>query len=216
MPDAQARDAGNRASVAGLALAAGGGRRFGSPKALVEHQGELLVERAHRLLGSAGCRPVAVVIGAAAAEVRTRARLDPSDIVVNADWAEGIGSSLRAGLQALSAHDGVGAVVVALCDQPLVQPEAIRRLVDAWRAGAPIAVAAFDGEPRNPVLLDRSLWAGVAELAEGDVGARAFLRLHPELVTPVECGDVASSLDIDMANDLVLLTKYPEEGPPCN
>ena len=107
-------------------------------------------------------------------------------------------------------------MVVALCDQPLVEPEAIRRLVAAWHEGARAAVAAFEGEPRNPVLLDRSIWEAVSELARGDVGARAYLRQHPDQVVRVECGDVASSLDIDTASDLALLSRHAEEGHSCS
>ncbi len=61
--------------AAGLVLAAGGGRRYGGPKALVHHEGSLLVERAVRTVRDAGCAPVVVVLGAAAAEVRASAQL---------------------------------------------------------------------------------------------------------------------------------------------
>ena len=203
-------------TVAGILLAAGGGRRFGGPKALIEHDGQLLVERGARLLLRSGCTPVVAVVGAGADEVVRRARLDPADVVVNPDWKEGIGSSLRAGLKALADRSGVEAAVVALCDQPRVGPDAVGRLVAAWGGGSPVAVATFGGRPRNPVLLDRRLWADVAALAQGDTGARAFLRAHPELVTTVECGDVASEADIDTPDDLALLSEEPERGVTCN
>jgi nicotine blue oxidoreductase len=203
-------------SVSGLLLAAGGGRRFGGPKALIEHDGELLIERGVALLGSAGCSPVLSVVGAGADEVLRRARLDRATVVVNAGWEEGIGSSLRAGLQHLDAELGVDAVVVALCDMPRIGHQVIQRLIATWASGSPAAVAAFDGQPRNPVLLDRSLWADVARSAIGDVGARGFLRAHPELVTTVECGDVGSSVDIDTPDDLALLSIATERGTPCN
>ena len=64
-------------------------------------------------------------------------------------------------------------------------------------------VAAFDGRPRNPVLLDRAVAAEVAAAATGDSGARGWLRAHPGLVSLVECGDVGSDLDIDTPHDLV-------------
>jgi CTP:molybdopterin cytidylyltransferase MocA len=203
-------------TIAGLLLAAGGGRRFGGPKALIEHDGELLVERGVRLLVGGGCSPVVAVIGAAAEEVGRRARLEHATVVVNSGWGEGIGSSLRAGLQHLDTVPAVGSVVVALCDMPLVGPDVIDRLVAAWRNGSPAAVAAYDGEPRNPVLIDRSLWADVTRAARGDVGARGFLRAHPELVTTVECADVASAVDIDTPDDLALLSIATERGTACN
>jgi CTP:molybdopterin cytidylyltransferase MocA len=97
---------------------------------------------------------------------------------------------------------GVVAAVVGLADQPLVGAEAVRRLIDAHRAGATVAVAAYDGQPRNPVLIAREHWAEVMALATGDTGARAFLRARPELVTLVECGDTGQPDDIDTPADL--------------
>jgi nicotine blue oxidoreductase len=92
--------------------------------------------------------------------------------------------------------------VVALVDQPLVGPEAVRRLIAAHAAGAGIAVAAYDGAPRNPVLLAREHWPGVIEMAVGDAGARPYLRAHPDLVTLVECGDTGRPDDMDTPSDL--------------
>src|SRR5437588_1746517 len=88
--------------AAGLLLAAGGGRRYGMPKALVERDGRLLVEHAAQVLRAGGCDPVVVVLGAAADEVRRRADLAGAIVVDNPDWADGMGSSLRAGLAALA------------------------------------------------------------------------------------------------------------------
>src|SRR5437667_3809066 len=107
-----------RGHVAGLLLAAGEGRRLGRPKALVELDGERLVDRGVRLLRSAGCRPVLVVAGAAAIEVIGAV------VVPNPGWRSGMGSSLRTGLAALP--PGCPGVVIALVDQPRVTPEAVR------------------------------------------------------------------------------------------
>ena len=117
-----------------------------------------------------------------------------------------MGSSLRAALRALSdAHD-VGAVVVALADQPLVGAEAVARLIAAYRAGASVAVAAYDGQPRNPVLLAREHWPEVVATAVGDTGARTFLRARADLVTRVECGDTGRPDDIDTPADLARIS----------
>ena len=112
-----------------------------------------------------------------------------------------MGSSLATGLRALAETDAEAAVV-ALADQPLVGAEAVRRLIAAYRDGASVAVAAYDGTPRNPVLIARGHWPTVIELAAGDTGARAFLRARPELVTQVECADTGSPDDVDTAEDL--------------
>jgi nicotine blue oxidoreductase len=96
----------------------------------------------------------------------------------------------------------VAAVVVALADQPLVGAGAVARLIAAHRAGASVAVATYQGQPRNPVLLAREHWPEVIATATGDQGARAFLRARPDLVTRIECGDTGRPDDIDTTADL--------------
>jgi CTP:molybdopterin cytidylyltransferase MocA len=182
------------ANVAGILLAAGSGSRLGQPKALVDIGGQPLVTRGVTLLRDGGAAPVIVVTGATAVD------LTGVITVHNPHWATGMGSSLAAGLA--TAPDECAAAVVALVDQPLVGAAAVRRLIAAFRAGASVAVAAYDGRPRNPVLLARPHWAEVTALAAGDAGAREFLRAHPELVTLVECGDTGRPDDIDTSEDL--------------
>ena len=187
-------------TVAGLLLAAGGGRRMGGPKALVEVGGQTLVERGIRLLADGGCDPVVVVVGAAAGQVR--ALCAGAQVVEAVDWETGMAASLRAGLAALDAD----ACVIALVDQPLVTPAAVARLLAAHGSGAVAVVASYDGRPRNPVLLDRSVWAAGAAGAVGDEGARGWRRAHPDNGVPVDCTDVGSADDIDTPHDLAALT----------
>ena len=191
-----------RPPVAGVLLAAGEGSRFGRPKALAEFEGEPLADRGVRLLAGGGATPVVVVTGAVTVELAW----DLADVIVvhNPAWRSGMGSSLAAGLGAVPVTSG--AAVVALVDQPLVGPEAVRRLIAAYRDGAAVAVAAYQGQARNPVLLAREHWAEVIERAVGDVGARPFLRAHPGLVTLVECGDTGDPADADTPADLAAFT----------
>jgi CTP:molybdopterin cytidylyltransferase MocA len=180
--------------VAGVLLAAGEGRRLGSPKALVEMGGVRLVDRGVTLLREGGTAPVVAVMGAAVVE------LLGVIIVHNPDWRTGMGSSLAAGLGSVPVS--AEAAVVALVDQPLVGSGSVRRLIAAYRAGARVAVAAYHGQPRNPVLLAREHWPAAIALAAGDVGARPFLRAHPDLVTLVECADTGRPDDVDTPEDL--------------
>jgi nicotine blue oxidoreductase len=181
--------------IAGVLLAAGNGSRLGQPKALVDLAGSTLAERGVALLGDGGADPVIVVTGAVPVEL-------PGVIAVhNPDWETGMGSSLATGLLALSGGDAEAAVI-ALADQPLVGPESVRRLIGAFRSGAGVAVAAYEGRPRNPVLIAREHWPAVLELADGDTGARPFLRAHPELVVLIECGDTGRPDDVDTPEDL--------------
>lgn len=191
--------------VAGLLLAAGGGSRLGRPKALVELHGRLLIERAVDLMDEAALDPRVVVVGAAADDVRGAADLSDVDVIENPDWRDGMAGSLRVGLGALTGR--ADAAVVLLVDQPLIGGEAVERLVAAWREGAVAAVATYDGEPRNPVLLDAELWADVAGSAHGDVGARSFLRAHADLVAHVACDDTGAADDIDTPQDLERLER---------
>ena len=182
-------------AVAGILLAAGQGSRLGRPKALVEIGGESLARRGVALLRDGGAAPIVVVTGAIAVDL-------PGVLAVhNPDWRTGMGSSLAAGLATVP--EPCTAAVIALVDQPLIGPDAVRRLIAAHAAGASVAVAAYQGAPRNPVLLAREHWAAVAALAAGgDAGARPFLRAHPELVTLVECGDTGRPDDLDTRSDL--------------
>jgi nicotine blue oxidoreductase len=193
-------------AVAGLLLAAGGGRRLGGrPKALLEHHGRPLVEYAVRVLREGGCAPVHVVLGAAADRVRREADLSGCAVSDNPDWAEGMGSSLRVGLASLAeerAGGPVDAALVLLVDQPGIGAEAVARVRAAYRSRASLVAAAYGGRRGHPVLFGADRWAAIAESAEGDRGARAYLAAHADAVTLVECGDVAKAYDIDTPEDL--------------
>ncbi|GGU24510.1 4-diphosphocytidyl-2C-methyl-D-erythritol synthase [Streptomyces lavendofoliae] len=192
--------------IAGLLLAAGGGRRLGGrPKALLEHRGRPLVEHAVGALRAGGCEVVHVVLGAAAGSVRERASLPGCVLVDNPDWAEGMGSSLRAGLASLAAAGTADAALVSLVDQPGIGPEAVRRVAAAYRTRDALVAAAYEGKRGHPVLIGADRWAGVGASAEGDRGARAYLREHRGAVVLVECGDVAEAYDIDTPQDLAHL-----------
>ncbi|MFF4172522.1 NTP transferase domain-containing protein [Streptomyces sp. NPDC001744] len=195
------------AGVAGLLLAAGGGRRLGGrPKALLTHRGRPLVEHAAGVLRAAGCEVVHVVLGAAADAVRERADLPGCVLVENPGWAEGMGSSLRAGLASLAADPrGVDAALVLLVDQPGIGAEAAARVRAAYASRDSLAAASYGGRRGHPVLLGAGHWAGVAEAAAGDRGARDYLAARGDAVTPVECSDAADPHDVDTEADLARL-----------
>jgi nicotine blue oxidoreductase len=188
--------------VAGLLLAAGGGRRLGGrAKALLEHRGRPLVEYAVGVLRAAGCTRVHVVLGARADAVRERARLDGCVLVDNPEWEHGMGSSLRAGLDSLTGT-GARAALVSLVDQPGIGPRAVARVLAGYQDDTSLVSAAYDGVRGHPVLFGAAHWAGVAASATGDRGARAYLKEHEAAITLVECGDVAEPYDIDTEDDL--------------
>jgi nicotine blue oxidoreductase len=190
------------AEVAGLLLAAGAGRRFGRPKALVDVDGEPMVLRALRTLSDGGCAPVRVVLGARAEDARALLP-DPSIAVYADDWASGMGASLRTGLDAVRELD-VDAVLVHLVDLPWVGPEVLSRLCELASPDV-VARASYDCEPGHPVLLGRRWWAEIGESARGDRGARDWLATREDLRL-VECGDLGSGRDVDAPGDLGSMT----------
>jgi CTP:molybdopterin cytidylyltransferase MocA len=134
-------------------------------------------------------------VGAAGDRVRAEADLGDARVVDNPDWDTGMGSSLRAGLAALR-PGAAEAAVVLLVDMPGITAEAVTRVAAGAAAGT-LAMAGYGGRRGHPVVLGRDHWAGVAALAEGDVGARPYLRAHAAELTVVGCGDVADDTDLD-------------------
>jgi CTP:molybdopterin cytidylyltransferase MocA len=171
--------------IGAIVLAAGGSTRMGRSKALLPlGAGTVLSAVVERVLGS-GVDRLVLVLGHEADAIRAGARL-PEDprlgVVVNAGWAEGMASSLRAGLEA---SEDTAAVVVALGDQPGLDPASIGRLTTAWREGARIAAVAQAGRLGHPILFDRSLFPAL-RLLRGDAGARGILKRHADEVVRVE------------------------------
>ena len=179
-------------SVIGVLLAAGSGERFGGPKALArDHDGTSWLLRSVHALRP--CDEIVVVLGAEAARAAAHLPMSVSRIRAD-DWAEGMGASLRAGLEALAGTDH-DVALVSLVDLPDVDAAVVARLCDAATGRDVLARAAYDGVPGHPVLLGRDHWAGVVATATGDRGARDYLAAHE--VTLVECGDLATGHDVD-------------------
>ena len=182
-------------STAAVVLAAGGGRRYGMPKALVEYGGSLLVERAV-VTARAVCDPVLVVLGARAVDVWRQADLGGAAVLANQEWESGMASSLRTGLDGLRGWPGrVDAALVLLVDMPGMTAGALERMAGHASPDA-LAVATYDGVRAHPVLLGRDHWAGVIEAATGDEGARPYLATHE--VTEVDCTGLADPADLDV------------------
>ena len=181
--------------TAALVLAAGEGRRFGGgPKQLAEVRGRPLIEHAVAAVRTVG--RIVVVLGARADEIRAGADLSAAEVVVCPGWAEGMGASLRFGMEALG---DVDEVVITLADQPFITSAVVARV----RATAGPAVrAVYGGAPGHPVVIRRPLLARAAEL-RGDSGFRDLL----DDVVDVECGDLADPRDIDTRADLEVMRR---------
>ena len=203
--------------VHGVLLAAGAGRRMGTPKALVSDAAGPWLVRGARALLEGGCAAVTVVLGAAvdpalallsqAPDIsnrdtplgRERCQVPGAPAVtvaVASDWAEGMSASLRAGLTAVADTDA-DAALVHLVDLPDVGPDVVARVVATGSSGGrgALARASYGGLPGHPVLLGRDHWAPVVAGLAGDQGARGYLLAHDTAL--VECGDLATGVDID-------------------
>jgi nicotine blue oxidoreductase len=201
----------NGSSVAGIVLAAGAGRRMGTPKGLLRTaDGTAWVARAVTVLDGGGCAPIVVVTGAEAERVKALVP-EPGETVTALDWDEGMGASLRAGLRAVTERaPAATAVIITLVDTPGVTAPTVARLYRLAGTGGTqvLARAGYNGVPGHPVLIGRDHWAGVIEAATGDAGARRYLadraadRAADRTVVLVESADVGSGADLDTPEDL--------------
>jgi molybdenum cofactor cytidylyltransferase len=146
-------------------------------------------------------RPVVVVLGHRAAEVRAALRGRPVQYVTNPHFAEGLASSLAAGITALPAQ--TRAAVVCLGDMPLVPGRVIDRLIDLWNPaeGRLIVQPTVHGRAGNPLLWDRRFFAEMAAL-QGDSGARALIARHPEALAELELDEDSVLRDFDTVESL--------------
>ncbi len=183
--------------VAAVVLAAAGGQRYRGPKALIEVDGASLIDHALAAAREATCDPVVVVLGSDAARVRAETGLDGVHVVENPNWRGGAGSSVRLGLQTVAEVDGAVAAVLLRVDTPGVSAAAVRRLADGADEGA-LRAATYAGRRGYPVVVGREHWAGMSVLASSDVGARAYLTAHADLVVAVSCDDVADGSEYDI------------------
>ncbi|MFT4162258.1 NTP transferase domain-containing protein [Shinella sp.] len=189
-------------SVAALVLAAGRASRMqGSHKLLAAFEGKALVRRSVEAALAARPSRVLVVTGHRAGEIEAELAGLEVDIVRNPDHAQGMSTSLRAGISSLG--PGCDGVVVMLADMPHVTGADVRRLLDAFAAagGHAIVRAVSGGKRGNPVVLPRSTFAAILQL-EGDVGARHIVESAGLDVVDVEIGE-AAHIDVDTPEAVV-------------
>lgn len=174
--------------VAAVVLAAGSSSRLGSPKQLVRLGGENLLERAVRVAREAGCAPVVVVLGSSADLIRLQCDLGDACVVVNEDWASGMGGSIGVGVSVL---DGVDGCVVMTCDMPAVSTSHLELLMSK----SEVIASRYAGRNGVPAFFPKKNFEELRALS-GDKGAR-------ELLLGAHCEDlVGGEVDIDTPGDL--------------
>ncbi|AQG81539.1 nucleotidyltransferase family protein [Spirosoma montaniterrae] len=187
--------------IATILLAAGGSTRLGQPKQLLVQDGQTLVRRMADVALGLQTGPVLVVLGANADRIRAELDSLPIQFVQNDAWADGLASSLRAGLHALPPT--TDAFLVLLTDQPFVSPELLRQLIDTQLKTGRGIVASRYGESAHlgvPALFNIRYKAEFMQL-NGDVGARKLIQQHLP-----DCADVLfpqGNIDLDTPEQVI-------------
>jgi CTP:molybdopterin cytidylyltransferase MocA len=206
--------------VGALVLAAGGARRFGAPKLRATLAGQAVLRWSVEAAVGAGLHPIVVVVGgdpSVGAEVEQFCLDQPApagaDRIVMAEnhqWARGMSTSVRVGIEALSrAGDDLDAACVLLGDQPAVGVPVISRLLTSARPDV-VVVATFEGQRRNPLVVGSRLWDRARTL-EGDTGFRALFDQLP--LIDVACDGLGDPTDVDTPADLARLRRrWAREG----
>jgi molybdenum cofactor cytidylyltransferase len=203
----------NEPKIGLILLAAGGSRRLGTPKQLLTWRGKSLLRRSAEAALASRCAPVIVVLGADAEMLAGELRGLELRAIINPDWEEGIGSSIRAGISVLKdAEPEPDAALLALCDQALIEHRHLNDLAAAFGASRPLVAASRYGDAVGaPAVFHRSLFDDLARLA-GDQGAKKIILRHLQSAVFIDLPE--GHLDIDTAEDYArLLNSMPGSKP---
>lgn len=223
--------------VGAIVLAAGASRRLGKAKQLLRWDDRSLIQRSVAVAGASMCDRVVVVLGANATRITPEIQDLPIEIIQNSGWESGMSSSLKLGISALS--NSVDAVIVMLCDQPLITTSTIDQLIQTYRnpqywgdqsqspqywglggqpdlthpiglPQSPIVACQYDEVIGVPALFDRFIWPALQAL-EGDTGARKIIQQYRDRVTTINCPEAAIDIDTPEAWENFLKSK---QSPP--
>ena len=207
--------------VGAIILAAGGSSRMGKPKQLLPYRGRPLIRHAVEQTLESACDCVFVVLGANASriaealekplpqgrgselsiEVRTEPRASASDIVIlcmNDRWQEGMGTSVRTGVEAAISHQ-LDAVIIALGDQPLISPMVLNTLISIHKeTGKPVVASRYAGVAGVPALFAKELFPELLQLPPSS-GCKGLIEDHASQCVLIDCPE--GELDIDTPDD---------------
>jgi molybdenum cofactor cytidylyltransferase len=183
-------------ATAVIILAAGRSSRLGLPKQLLQFKGKSLLRHVAETALDAHAAEVIVILGFEADRMKHELDDLPVRIFTNADWEEGIASSIRAGITSLPAT--IDGALLMLCDQPFVTSDLLKSLISACGTARPIAASGYDESIGVPACFDRSLFHELTSLS-GDSGARGIIGRHRDMVTTISFPQ--ASIDIDTISD---------------
>jgi len=188
--------------IAAIVPAAGMSTRMGRNKLLLAFEGKALIAQAVDTLLESEVDEIIVVLGHEADKVKEKLWGKQVTFVENSNYRQGMGTSIRAGLGAVSS--GATAIMIYLADQPLLEPEDVKRLIgafaDAREQGKSIVVPFFHGQRGNPVILDSSYKEAILEVV-GEVGCKRVIKRNPDKVLVVEMETDHVVRDVDRIED---------------
>jgi molybdenum cofactor cytidylyltransferase len=172
----------NSERIGAIILAAGGSTRLGEPKQFLRHHDETLVRRAARAALEAGCSPVVIVAGLDHARVEEALVGLNVKIRQHEQWALGIGSSIRSGVEyALHLAPSLDALMLMVCDQPFVTAEILAALITARMHRPRSSAATYDGAVGVPALFDCTLFPMLRELPDKQGARNLLARLNHDI-----------------------------------
>lgn len=185
--------------ISAVVLAAGQSIRMGKTKQLLRLKGKPLLEHVLEHLLKSKVDDIIVVLGSGSERIMMEVELQEVKVVVNESYEDGMSSSLKAGIKALSGN--CDAFIVTLADQPFIGTSTLNAVIDAYLAGKGlIGVPIHDGQRGNPVLFDMSLACEILTIS-GDQGAKKVLHKHETDVYEIEVNTPSIFVDIDTETD---------------
>jgi len=193
--------------VSAIVLAAGMSKRMGMMKQLVKIGEQTLLEATLNALQGSMIRETILVLGYRADEIRNAVKLPANTkIVTNDAYEQGMSTSIRAGLGAISPDSS--AALIVLADQPFIRASILNELMEEYeKSGATILFPVYQGFRGNPVLIDRSLFPEMMQIT-GDIGCRSLFGLHPDEIRKVAVDDIGVLIDIDSPEDLSRISAF--------
>ncbi|MGB3756930.1 MAG: nucleotidyltransferase family protein [Rivularia sp. (in: cyanobacteria)] len=190
-----------------IILAAGKASRMGKPKQLLTYQGTSLISHAVKIGLNSTCKPVLVVLGAYAENIKPEINKLPVEIVENPLWQTGMASSIRAGIITIKeSNPNLDGVIIALADQPLISEAVFNRLIQSYQETRNIIIAStYDGVVGVPALFNNILFSELINI-EGDKGAKNLMRKYRDEVLSIEIPEAAT--DIDTPDDYEKLLSF--------
>ncbi|MBD2439271.1 NTP transferase domain-containing protein [Nostoc sp. FACHB-110] len=187
-------------SVGLIILAAGASTRMGTPKQLLQYNQQSLIRHVAQIAIASVCQPVIVVLGSKAEVIQPEIQPLPIHIVINSDWHQGMSSSICAGIVALNAiSPNAEAVVLMLCDQPLISTQLINHLVEIYHNNLKRIVACeYAFNLGVPALFPQTLFEQLMNLS-GAVGAKFLIKKYAHNVVAIPFPE--GLIDLDTPED---------------